>query len=117
MSTEKKAPTPEENKDPLNYHSQVYPDLELSARKNNKRRDDMPAAYRPNYEKAMSGKSLRAATKAFCIECVQWKRNEVRLCPSVACPLWLYRPYQDSLENSDDGFIDPESSNGEEVDD
>ena len=118
MNEEKKAPNPEENREPLNYPSQVYPDLELAARRIDKRRDDMPAAYRKNYEKSLTGKSLRAAAKAFCLECVMWQRNEVRLCPSYPCPLWLYRPYQDSAQNpSGDGFIEPESENGEEVDD
>lgn len=112
----KQAPTPEENREPVSYRSEVYPDLELAARRINKRRDDMPTAYRHNYDKAMTGKSLRAATKAFCLECVMWQKNEVRLCPSVPCPLWLYRPYQDSQNPSDDGFIDVECED-EGVDD
>ena len=59
-----------------------------------KRRADMPKIYRATYDKAVSGKSLRAAVNAFCLECVMWQREEVRLCPSVACPLWEYRPYK-----------------------
>ena len=65
-----------------------------------KRRADMPKVYRATYDKAMTGKSLRSAINAFCLECVMWQREEVRLCTSVACPLWLYRPYQDATVNS-----------------
>lgn len=65
-----------------------------------KRRSDMPSIYRKNYDKAMSGKSLKAASKAFCLECVMWQREEVKLCPSVACPLYPYRPYKLNENNS-----------------
>jgi len=60
-----------------------------------KRIADMPSSYRNVYKKAMSGKSLRAATKSFCLECVGWKRDEVALCTSPACPLYPYRPFQE----------------------
>lgn len=59
-----------------------------------KRRADMPKIYRANYDKAVSGKSLRACINAFCLEYVQWQRVEVRKCPSTPCPLYPYRPYQ-----------------------
>lgn len=63
---------------------------------------DMPKAYRRNYEMAMAGNSRKAAMKAFCLECVMWQRNEVKLCPSIACPLYPYRPFQDT-ENASQG--------------
>ena len=53
---------------------------------------DMPANYRRTYRDAMSGNSLRAAVKAFCVECVCYQRDEVTLCTAADCP--LYRPYQ-----------------------
>jgi len=59
-----------------------------------RRRADMPKVHRHNYDKAVSGKSMKAATKAFCLECVQWQKEEVRLCSSLACPLYPYRPYK-----------------------
>ncbi|MFC1675567.1 hypothetical protein ACFL3G_00720 [Planctomycetota bacterium] len=34
------------------------------------RRSEIPEIHRANYDKAMRGKSMRAATKAFCLECV-----------------------------------------------
>lgn len=52
-------------------------------------------AYRSGYARAAKGTaSPRAAIKSFCLECVGYARKEVTLCTSVACPLWLYRPYQ-----------------------
>ena len=58
-------------------------------------RAQMPRIYRATYDKAVSGKSLRAAANSFCAECCMWQREEVRLCTSLACPLWPYRPYRD----------------------
>ena len=58
------------------------------------RRADMPPIHRANYDKAIGGRSLRAATKAFCLMCVCWQKEEVRLCTGLACSLWPYRPYK-----------------------
>jgi len=77
------------------------------------RRADMPKIHRATYDKAVSGKSLRAAVNAFCAECVMWQREEVRLCTSLACPLWAYRPYQEISEKASDGGVcAPESKEG-----
>jgi hypothetical protein len=84
-----------------------------------KRRADMPNVYRGIYDRAVSGKSLRSAVNSFCLECVMWQRKEVRLCTSLACPLWPYRNYQlndvepvsDSNLPSDGPGLDSESTN------
>jgi len=55
---------------------------------------EIPTVYKSKYKKAMTGKSLRGAVDAFCLECVQWQREEVRLCSSPTCPLYLYRPFK-----------------------
>jgi hypothetical protein len=69
-----------------------------------KRLDDIPCLYKNNYIKAMTGKSRPAAVKAFCLECMGWQRTEVHRCNSVACPLYLYRPYQKlSVKPSNNG--------------
>jgi hypothetical protein len=60
------------------------------------RREQMPKIHKANYDKAMKGRSMKAATKAFCLMCVQWQKEEVRLCTDLACPLYPYRPYKDS---------------------
>lgn len=52
---------------------------------------DVPRKYRKLYERAMRGKSRKAAMKAFCAECVQWQINEVEKCTDVGCPLYPYR--------------------------
>ena len=52
------------------------------------------AVYRKTYREAMEGKSRRSAVNAFCLECFGWQRNEVGSCPSLACPLFAYRPYK-----------------------
>ena len=44
--------------------------------------------------KAYSGKSKAAALKALCLDCSCYQRREVSLCSALACPLWLYRPFQ-----------------------
>ena len=63
--------------------------------------DDMPGIYRKNYLAAVSGKATpRNAIKAFCIECMGYKRSEVTGCDTIECPLNLYRPY--TKEGRDD---------------
>ena len=59
-----------------------------------KRLNDIPIMYKNHYRKAMTGRCRTAAVKAFCLECMGWQRTEVRNCTSVACPLYLYRPYK-----------------------
>lgn len=77
-----------------------------------KRRADIPKKYRNTYDKAISGRSLRSAIKAHCLECVCWQRDEVRLCTSLACPLWAVRPYQEILPNAhNEAFGAVESTN------
>jgi len=54
---------------------------------------DMPETCRRTYLRAMHGRSLSAAGKAFCMECVSWDRQEVARCTAPACPLYPYRPF------------------------
>jgi len=49
-------------------------------------------SYRRQYDKAMSGKSLRAAITSKCQDCMNWEGTEVRRCDIVTCPLHPYRP-------------------------
>lgn len=75
---------------------------------------DVPPAYRATYKKAVAGNSLRAAVNSFCAECTMWQREEVRLCTSLACPLWLYRPYKPtgcSKNTSEETNFNTESKN------
>ena len=65
------------------------------------RTSQMPKASIATYRKATRGKaSPRVAIKAFCMECVGWNRAEVTECTALACPLWMYRPFQREGRNN-----------------
>jgi hypothetical protein len=55
-------------------------------------RREVPKKYRGLYERAMRGKSRKAAMHAFCLECCYWQIKEVQLCSDDGCPLFPYRP-------------------------
>jgi hypothetical protein len=60
-----------------------------------KRMEAAAPMFRPVLAKAYSGQaSPRTAIKAFCLECVGYDRKAITDCTAPACPLWLYRPYQ-----------------------
>ena len=76
------------------------------------RLDAMPRKYRATYKKAVSGKSLRAAINAQCLECVYWQSREVTMCTDLGCPLYAVRPYQDNSGNArQKGLIGAKSKN------
>ena len=52
----------------------------------------IPKLYRGIYNKAVAGKSRKAAMHAQCLECCGWSIKEVFLCTSPQCPLYPYRP-------------------------
>ena len=60
-----------------------------------KRREQTPNRCKGFYDKAMRGRSLKMAVKAFCLECVCWQKEEIKNCTDVACPLYPYKPYQE----------------------
>ena len=74
---------------------------------------EMPTIYRATYKKAVTGKSLRAAVNSFCAECTMWQREEVRLCTSLACSLYPYRPYRCKPRKSDEPEISPKKASEE----
>ena len=57
-------------------------------------------SYRRTYDKAMSGKSLRAATRSKCLDCMGWDKKEVRNCDILSCSLWPHRPYQERVKSA-----------------
>lgn len=73
------------------------------------RREQMPRSYRATYDKAVKGKSLRAAINSFCLECVCWQIEEIRNCTELACPLYAVRPYQSSQNGRQRQFSGAES--------
>ena len=54
----------------------------------------IPKIHRADYTKAVSGRSRKAGVKSFCLQCVGWQKEEVRLCTSLECALYPYRPYK-----------------------
>jgi len=62
------------------------------------RLSQMPETCRKTYQKAMTGKARTAGVKAFCRECVGWKRIDVKKCTDLGCPLYFYRPDQHMKE-------------------
>ena len=67
------------------------------------RMKQMPSACRRVYQRAMRGRSAKAALKAHCQECVGWgdMRNQIKNCTAFGCALYPYRPYQAASEDED----------------
>ena len=57
------------------------------------RRKQMPARFRTTYDRAMKGRSRKAAVAAQCYECLGWEIGHGTDCTSPACPLYPYRPF------------------------
>lgn len=75
-----------------------------------KRRAEMPCAYRACYDKAVSGKSRKAAMRAFCLECCGYEIREVFLCTDLGCPLYPYRPRSRVSQGTSESVLEgPES--------
>jgi len=76
----------------------------------------VPAKYQALYERAMSGKSRKAAMRVFCLECCGWEIKEVFLCTDVGCSLHPYRPTSRIPPGSPEALPDkPESKNSEQM--
>jgi len=65
---------------------------EKRARQISERLAQIPRAYRGIYERAVAGKSRKAALHSFCLECCGWQVKEVFLCTDLGFPLYPYRP-------------------------
>jgi hypothetical protein len=52
---------------------------------------EIPLKYKCMYDKAMSGKSRKAAMRCHCLMCVGWQPAEVTRCTAKSCPLYPYR--------------------------
>ena len=42
----------------------------------------------------------RECIKAFCLECNGWEEAAIRHCPSTACPIFKFRPYQAKVKEA-----------------
>jgi len=56
------------------------------------KREDVPKMFRKQYDRAMSGRSRKAAIAAHCNMCMGWERGAAAECTARACPLFPYRP-------------------------
>ena len=56
------------------------------------RRGRIPKTYRNLYDRAIAGKSRKAAMHIQCLECCGYEVKEVHACTDQACPLYGYRP-------------------------
>jgi len=75
------------------------------------RRSQIPRKYRRLYDRAISGKSLRAAINAQCLECCEWLSKEVVLCSDLGCPLFAVRPYRSAGSVHEGHLVSAESTN------
>jgi hypothetical protein len=64
--------------------------------------EDVPLKYRGIYERAMSGRSRKAAIRAYCLACCNWQANEVKLCTCPGCPCFPYRLTGSKSEDTPD---------------
>ena len=73
----------------------------------------IPESQRRIYIKAVGRKSMAAAVKSFCYECVGYAREEVKVCSDLGCPLWMYRPGRSFYRKAKiERFSAIESTNG-----
>ena len=72
----------------------IHSDNEYARKSACERLSQMGPNRRNGYLRALKGDSPAAAIKAFCLECVGWQKEEVKLCTAPACPLYRYRPFQ-----------------------
>lgn len=55
---------------------------------------EIPKRYINLYNRAMKGKSRKAAIQYFCASCVGFDYNEVKNCTDQSCSLYPYRIVQ-----------------------
>ena len=58
------------------------------------------APYLPLVEKIAAG-SMRAAVRLNCLQCSNYQRNEIKECNCTGCPMFAFRPYQNSVDEAE----------------
>lgn len=53
-----------------------------------------PVVLDPMEKARQNPKSKTLAIRAYCFDCCGGNKQEVTLCPSKNCPLWVHRPWQ-----------------------
>ena len=87
------------------YNQPVHMSMKLEReRQIAERRAHMPKQYRSVYDRAMTGRSRKAAMRAFCVACCGYEIREVFICSDLACPLWPYRPLSRISQGAREGL-------------
>lgn len=55
-------------------------------------RTSIPTRYQRLAKRAASGRSIKAAVKLHCIQCMGYSLKPAKVCEARVCPLWPYRP-------------------------
>jgi len=76
---------------------------------------DVPERYQALYERAMTGRSRRAAVRSFCLECVGYQSDEVKACTDPGCPLYPYRILSRPAGEDAPSVSDPQESAGDAI--
>ena len=62
--------------------------------------EQAPESAKNTLREAFSGSaSPRKAIKAMCLACVGFEREQIKNCTGFSCPLWKYRPFQETAVN------------------
>ena len=89
----------------------MSPDRE---QKISERQAQIPKLYRALYDRAVAGKSRKAAMHSFCIECCGYQIKEVYLCSDLGCSLYPYRPYSRVAQVAPQSVPEPSESQNSE---
>jgi hypothetical protein len=79
-----------------------YENFMKSYNKKQRLLDHVPAGIKFLFLKIVSGevRSPSNAIKLKCLDCCVWSREEAKLCETIECALWHYRPYQEKKEEN-----------------
>jgi len=74
------------------------------------RRIQIPKLYQALYDRAIAGRSRKAAMHSFCVECCGYEIREVYFCTDQACPLYAYRPRSRTSQGTSKSVPEPPES-------
>ena len=64
----------------------------------------VPKSYQAEYNSGIKKKSRTKAVNSFCRQCFGWENvaENIRECTAITCPLYAYRPYQNTAKGTPD---------------
>jgi hypothetical protein len=63
-------------------------------------KEKTPESYVSLVEKIAAG-SMRAAVRLNCLQCSNYQRVEIKECNCTGCPMFAFRPYQNSVDEAE----------------